>query len=201
MMKGYLDKEQTDIAIQDGWYRTGDMGYIGKRKEFRVSGRLKELIKHKGFQVSPPEVEAELIKHPWVQDCIVIGANDPRDVSFENPRALVVLKPDLPTKDAVRASDEIHRYMMRKMPPHKRLHGGVRIVESIMKNASRKVDATTGSRCGAGVHERRSRSLIPLGSCLFCCGDAEDCRRWEKRKCSEASVGHHTDPNAGFYAV
>ncbi|CAD2217577.1 AMP-binding enzyme/AMP-binding enzyme C-terminal domain containing protein, putative [Angomonas deanei] len=139
MMKGYLDKEQTDIAIQDGWYRTGDMGYIGKRKEFRVSGRLKELIKYKGFQVSPPEVEAELIKHPWVQDCIVIGVNDPRDVSFENPRALVVLKPDLPTKDAVRASDEIYRYMMRKMPPHKRLHGGVRIVESIMKNAAGKL--------------------------------------------------------------
>ncbi|CAD2217574.1 AMP-binding enzyme/AMP-binding enzyme C-terminal domain containing protein, putative [Angomonas deanei] len=139
LMKGYLDKEQTDVTMHEGWYRTGDMGYIGKRKEVFISGRLKELIKYKGFQVSPPEVEAELIKHPWVQDCIVIGVNDPRDVSFENPRALVVLKPDLPTKDAVRASDEIYRYMMRKMPPHKRLHGGVRIVESIMKNATGKL--------------------------------------------------------------
>nr|AGU68032.1 4-coumarate--CoA ligase [Strigomonas galati] len=139
MMKGYLNPEDTAKAIQDGWYRTGDMGYMDKRNLVYISGRLKELIKYKGFQVSPPEVEAVLMKHPWVKDCIVIGVPDQQDISFENPRALVVLVDNLPQQDAVRASDEIYRYMMRKMPPHKRLHGGVRIVDEIMKNATGKL--------------------------------------------------------------
>nr|AGU68031.1 4-coumarate--CoA ligase [Strigomonas galati] len=139
MMKGYLREEETKIAIQDGWYRTGDIGYLDERRLLYISGRLKELIKYKGFQVSPPEVEAELVKHPWVKDCIVLGVPDQQDISFENPRALVVLVDNLPQQDAVRASDEIYRYMMRKMPPHKRLHGGVRIVDEIMKSATGKL--------------------------------------------------------------
>nr|AGU68036.1 4-coumarate--CoA ligase [Strigomonas galati] len=139
LMKGYLNPEDTAKCMQDGWYRTGDLGYVDKRNLLYISGRLKELIKYKGFQVSPPEIEAELIKHPWVKDCIVLGVPDQQDISFENPRALVVLVDNLPVKDAVRASDEIYRYMMRKMPPHKRLHGGVRIVDEIMKNATGKL--------------------------------------------------------------
>nr|AGU68039.1 4-coumarate--CoA ligase [Strigomonas galati] len=138
LMKGYLNKEETALAMQDGWYRTGDIGYVDDRKLLYISGRLKELIKYKGFQVSPPEVEVVLMKHPWVKDCIVLGVPDQQDTSFENPRALVVLVDNLPQQDAVRASDEIYRYMMRKMPPHKRLHGGVRIVDEIMKNATGK---------------------------------------------------------------
>nr|AGU68035.1 4-coumarate--CoA ligase [Strigomonas galati] len=139
MMKGYLKAEDTAKCMQDGWYRTGDIGYVDDRKLLYISGRLKELIKYKGFQVSPPEIESELIKHPWVKDCIVLGVPDQQDISFENPRALVVLVDNLPKEDAVRASDEIYRYMMHKMPPHKRLHGGVRIVDSIMKSATGKL--------------------------------------------------------------
>lgn len=74
-----------------------------------------------------------------MHDCVVIGVPDPRDVSFENPRALVVLKPELPGKDVIRASDEIYRYIMHRMPPHKRLHGGVRIVHEIPRNSAGKV--------------------------------------------------------------
>nr|AGU68038.1 4-coumarate--CoA ligase [Strigomonas galati] len=139
VMKGYLNPEDTAKCMQDGWYRSGDLGYVDKRNLLYISGRLKELIKYKGFQVAPPEIESELVKHPWVKDCIVIGVPDQQDISFENPRALVVLVDNLPVKDAVRASDEIYRYMMRKMPPHKRLHGGVRIVDEIMKNATGKL--------------------------------------------------------------
>lgn len=140
MMKGYLKEEDTAMCMQDGWFRTGDIGKIlPDTEELMITDRLKELIKYKGFQVSPAGLEAVLLSHPWVKDCVVFGVPDPRDVSFENPRALVVLQPHLATKDAVRASDELYRFVMSRMPPHKRLHGGVRVVEEIPRNAAGKL--------------------------------------------------------------
>nr|AGU68037.1 4-coumarate--CoA ligase [Strigomonas galati] len=139
LMKGYLREEDTAVAMQDGWFRTGDIGYMDERKLVYITGRLKELIKYKGYQVSPPEIEAQLVKHPWVKDCIVIGVPDEQDITFESARALVVLKDNLPASDVVRASDHIYRYMIRKMPQHKRLHGGVRVVKDIMKNPTGKL--------------------------------------------------------------
>ncbi|CAD2217583.1 4-coumarate--CoA ligase [Angomonas deanei] len=140
LMKGYLNPEDNASTMQDGWYRTGDIGLIAEASsEIVITDRLKELIKYKGFQVSPAQLEGVILQHPWVHDCIVIGVNDPREASFEVPRALVVLKPDLPTKSAVRASDEIYRFVMSRSPPQKRLHGGVRIVESIPRNPAGKL--------------------------------------------------------------
>ncbi|KAG5480575.1 hypothetical protein LSCM1_06279 [Leishmania martiniquensis] len=139
MMKGYLRDEDTAVCMQDGWYRTGDIGKVLETGELMITDRLKELIKYKGFQVSPAALEALLLTHPWVKDCVVIGVPDPRDVSFENPRALVVLQSSVSPEDAVRASDELYRFVMISMPPHKRLHGGVRVVEEIPRNAAGKV--------------------------------------------------------------
>ncbi|KAG5503075.1 hypothetical protein JIQ42_07038 [Leishmania sp. Namibia] len=139
MMKGYLRDEDTAMCMQDGWYRTGDIGKMLETGELMITDRLKELIKYKGFQVSPAALEALLLTHPWVKDCVVIGVPDPRDVSFENPRALVVLQSSVSPKDAVRASDELYRFVMSRMPPHKRLHGGVRIVNEVPRNLAGKL--------------------------------------------------------------
>ncbi|KAG5507064.1 hypothetical protein JKF63_05810 [Porcisia hertigi] len=139
MMKGYLRDEDTAECMQDGWYRTGDIGKLLESGELMITDRLKELIKYKGFQVSPASLEALLLTHPWVKDCVVIGVPDPRDVSFENPRALVMLQSSVSPKDAVRASDELYRFVMKRMPPHKRLHGGVRIVDEIPRNPAGKL--------------------------------------------------------------
>ncbi|CAJ1004994.1 putative AMP-binding enzyme/AMP-binding enzyme C-terminal domain containing protein [Leishmania naiffi] len=140
IMKGYLRDEDTALCMQDGWYRTGDIGRFDvKSGELVITDRLKELIKYKGFQVSPASLEALLLTHPWVKDCMVIGVPDPRDVSFENPRALVSLQPSVPPKDAVRASDELYHFVMSRMPPHKRLHGGVRIVNEVPRNLAGKL--------------------------------------------------------------
>ncbi|KAG5507336.1 hypothetical protein GH5_07431 [Leishmania sp. Ghana 2012 LV757] len=139
MMKGYLRDEDTAMCMQDGWYRTGDIGKMLETGELMITDRLKELIKYKGFQVSPAALEALLLTHPWVKDCVVIGVPDPRDVSFENPRALVVLQSSVSPEDAVRASDELYRFVMISMPPHKRLHGGVRVVDEIPRNAAGKL--------------------------------------------------------------
>ena len=139
MMKGYLRDEDTAMCMQDGWFRTGDIGKMLETGELMITDRLKELIKYKGFQVSPAGLEAVLLSHPWVKDCVVFGVPDPRDVSFENPRALVVLQPYVSVKDALRASDELYRFIMTRMPPHKRLHGGVRIVDDIPRNGAGKI--------------------------------------------------------------
>nr|AGU68034.1 4-coumarate--CoA ligase [Strigomonas galati] len=140
MMKGYLKEEDNAKAFQDGWYRTGDIGVFNpKNGSLKITDRLKELIKYKGFQISPTSLEAEIARHPWVLESVVISVPDPRDASFENPRALVVLKPGLSEEELDMASDSVYDFIKKHQPPHKRLHGGVRIVSSIPKNASGKV--------------------------------------------------------------
>jgi long-chain acyl-CoA synthetase len=75
-MAGYLPDEATADAFQDGWYRTGDIGNLDADGWLRITDRLKEMIKVRGFQVAPAEVEAILHAHPAVEDCAVFGIPD-----------------------------------------------------------------------------------------------------------------------------
>ncbi|MGW0173741.1 class I adenylate-forming enzyme family protein [Rhodococcus sp. NPDC003322] len=77
LMVGYLPDEATADAFVDGWYRTGDVGYLDADGWLRITDRLKEMIKVKGFQVAPAEIEAVLHGHPAVVDCAVFGVPDP----------------------------------------------------------------------------------------------------------------------------
>ena len=76
MMAGYLPAAATEDAFCDGWYRTGDVGYLDDGGWLRITDRLKEMIKVKGFQVAPAEIEAVLHDHPAVRDCAVFGVPD-----------------------------------------------------------------------------------------------------------------------------
>jgi acyl-CoA synthetase (AMP-forming)/AMP-acid ligase II len=76
-MVGYLPAEATAAAFCDGWYRTGDVGNIDADGWLRLTDRSKEMIKVRGFQVAPAEVEAILHGHPAVADCAVFGIPDP----------------------------------------------------------------------------------------------------------------------------
>ncbi|MFD3459586.1 class I adenylate-forming enzyme family protein [Nocardia fluminea] len=78
-MAGYLPGDATAAAYVDGWYRTGDVGYLDDDGWLRLTDRLKEMIKVRGFQVAPAEVEAVLHGHPAVADCAVFGVPDPAD--------------------------------------------------------------------------------------------------------------------------
>jgi long-chain acyl-CoA synthetase len=78
-MAGYLPDDATAAAYADGWYRTGDVGYLDDDGWLRLTDRLKEMIKVRGFQVAPAEVEAVLHGHPAVADCAVFGVPDPAD--------------------------------------------------------------------------------------------------------------------------
>lgn len=76
LMAGYLPVEATGEAIRDGWYRTGDVGWLDTGGWLRITDRLKEMIKVRGFQVAPAEIEAVLHGHPAVKDCAVFGIPD-----------------------------------------------------------------------------------------------------------------------------
>ena len=79
LMAGYLPAEATAEAFADGWYRTGDVGSVDAGGWLRITDRSKEMIKVRGFQVAPAEIEAVLHGHPAVADCAVFGIPDPAD--------------------------------------------------------------------------------------------------------------------------
>lgn len=93
VMLGYRnDRKATEETIdKDGWLHTGDLGYYDEDGDLFIVDRLKELIKYKGFQVSPSEIESLLLSHPAVSDAAVVGKPDPD--AGELPVAFVVKSP------------------------------------------------------------------------------------------------------------
>ena len=91
-MAGYLPEEANAEAFVDGWYRTGDVGWLEPEGWVHLTDRSKEMIKVNGFQVAPAEMEAVLHGHPAVVDCAVFGIAD--EQAGEVPVAAVQLDPD-----------------------------------------------------------------------------------------------------------
>jgi acyl-CoA synthetase (AMP-forming)/AMP-acid ligase II len=89
LMSGYLPAEETAESFSDGWYRTGDVGYVEPDGWLHLTDRSKEMIKVRGFQVDPAEVEGVLLGHAAVLDCAVFGVPDP--VNGESIIAAVTL--------------------------------------------------------------------------------------------------------------
>ena len=133
VMKGYLNNEAaTRSTIDDeGWLHTGDIGHIDADGHLFVVDRLKELIKYKGFQVPPAELEALLLTHPQVADAAVIGLPD--DEAGEIPAAYVVLKQG----QDVTAAD-IQRFVAEKVASYKQVRK-LTFVDAIPKSASGKI--------------------------------------------------------------
>jgi len=124
IMLGYLNNpEATANAItEDSYFKTGDIGYEDKDGNVFITDRVKELIKYKGFQVPPAELEGKLMAHPKINDCAVIGIYE-EALASEVPRAYVVPKPGV-SKDGL--AEEIIQYVHESVAQHKRLRGGVR---------------------------------------------------------------------------
>eukprot|EP01137_Pigoraptor_chileana_P032793 Opistho-2@22770 len=135
VMKGYLNRDDATKAtiLDDGFLRTGDIGFIDKDGYLHIQDRVKELIKYKGFQVPPAELEALLLGHPSIADCAVIGRPCPE--AGELPLAFVVTKPNI--SDV--AESEIQSWVAERVAPHKKLRGGVRFVPQVPKSASGKI--------------------------------------------------------------
>lgn len=134
IMKGYHNNKQAtdDIMVEGGWLRTGDIAHYDDKFQFYITDRLKELIKVKGFQVAPAELEEILRDHPNVSDAAVVGLADSK--SGEVPRAFIVRKPNTKVDE-----NEIKEFVANKVATYKKLEGGVIFLDSIPKNASGKI--------------------------------------------------------------
>lgn len=138
--------EEVDGTI---WYKTGDVGFQDEKHNFYITDRVKELIKYKGFQVAPAELEGKLMDHPLVNDVAVIGVED-AEQHTEVPRAYIVHAKrggDAGEKESGRPKDqesakdaeEIIAWTAGKVSSHKRLRGGIRFIDEIPKSASGKI--------------------------------------------------------------
>ena len=132
VMKGYLNNPQATAATidEDGWLHTGDLGYMDADGHLYVVDRLKELIKYKGFQVPPAELEAVLLRHPDVADAAVIGLPD--DEAGEIPAGYVVLRPG-----ATASPEEIMRFVAGEVAHYKQIRR-LEVIDEIPKSAAGK---------------------------------------------------------------
>ena len=132
VMIGYLNNETAtqDTLTSDGWLKTGDVAIIDADGYMFIVDRLKELIKYKGFQVAPAELEACLVAHPQIQDAAVIGLPD--EEAGEVPVAFVVCADPAPSPE------EIQSYVGTQLSHYKQLHR-VTFVEAIPKSPSGKI--------------------------------------------------------------
>ncbi|KAJ1819139.1 hypothetical protein LPJ56_001649, partial [Coemansia sp. RSA 2599] len=137
VMVGYLNNKQaTDETIQsDGYLHTGDIGYIDDAGNIFITDRKKELIKYKGFQIPPAELEGLLTDHPAVIDAAVIPVYDESRVS-EIPKAFVVVSPDS-KKPGI--EKDIADWLASRVVDYKRLRGGVEVIDAIPKSSTGKI--------------------------------------------------------------
>jgi acyl-CoA synthetase (AMP-forming)/AMP-acid ligase II len=133
VMKGYWNRPQetADTIIEDGWLRTGDIGYFDEDGHLYIVDRKKELIKYKGYQIAPAELEGLLLGHPAVLDAAVIPKRQPDGSDF--PKAFVVLKPG-----ATATAEEIQGFIEERVAPYKKIRE-LEFIDLIPKSLSGKI--------------------------------------------------------------
>jgi acyl-CoA synthetase (AMP-forming)/AMP-acid ligase II len=129
-MVGYLPESETAAAFVDGWYRTGDIGWLEPEGWLHITDRLKEMIKVRGFQVAPAEIEAVLHADARVRDCAVFGVDDP-----ELGEAIVAAV--VPAEDATVAPGELQATVAEQLAGYKRIRHLV-VVDEIPRLPSGK---------------------------------------------------------------
>ncbi|KAF7547164.1 hypothetical protein G7Z17_g7910 [Cylindrodendrum hubeiense] len=134
VIQGYFENEQATMESwnKDGFFKTGDLMRVDKHGLMYVEGRVKELIKVRGFQVAPEELEGELTAHTKIDDAAVIGVM--RENNDELPRAYIVRTPGSNLTES-----QVHDYMKGRLARYKQLAGGIKFVPSIPKLASGKI--------------------------------------------------------------
>ena len=131
IMKGYLDNEESTRAAFDelGYYRSGDIGHVDEEGRWYIVDRVKELIKYKGYQVAPAQLEAILLSHPNVADAAVVGV--PAGDDGESPKAYVV-------RNAPVDSDELIDFVSAQVAPYKRVRA-IEFISEIPRSATGKI--------------------------------------------------------------
>ncbi|MFD6287409.1 4-coumarate--CoA ligase family protein [Streptomyces sp. NPDC060205] len=134
VMKGYLGRpvETAQMIDDDGWLSTGDVGHVDANGWLYVVDRVKELIKYKGFQVAPAELEALLLTHPGIADAAVIGVYDTDN--NERPHAYVVRQPAAPDL----TGNDVMEYVAERVAPYKKVRH-VTFLDAVPRAASGKI--------------------------------------------------------------
>lgn len=134
VMVGYLNNEKatSETLDEEGWLHTGDVAYYDEDGYFYIVDRCKELIKVKGNQVSPTELENLLLELPGVADVAVVGVPD--TLAGEVPRAFVVRR-----EGAKLSEDDVASHVNPKVAHYKKLSGGVKFVQMIPRNPNGKI--------------------------------------------------------------
>ncbi|KAJ2400607.1 hypothetical protein GGI23_001931 [Coemansia sp. RSA 2559] len=144
VMAGYLNrKEETEQSIDaDGFFHTGDIGYVDAQQNVFLTDRKKELIKYNGFQVAPAELEGIMLQHPDVRDCAVVGIFDEARQT-EVPRAFLVLSQRTNDEKIDVMADDIANQVVEwtnsQVAYYKHLRGGFVVLDAIPKSASGKI--------------------------------------------------------------
>jgi len=131
VMVGYFAQPGATAATidEDGWLHTGDIGTVDEQGLCRIVDRVKELIKYKGFQVAPAELEAVLLKHPSIKDAAVVRSPD--EEAGEVPKAFVV-------SDGTLSEEDVMTFVAEHVSPHKKVRR-VEFVDAIPKAPSGKI--------------------------------------------------------------
>ncbi|CAE6536844.1 unnamed protein product [Rhizoctonia solani] len=144
VMKGYLNNPTAtaNSITSDGWFKTGDIAVRDSDGFFTIVDRLKELIKYKGFQVPPADLENVLLTHPDIIDVGVVGVHS-EEQATELPRAYVVHRAGYNSFKSQAERDafgkEVQTWIQSKVAKHKYLRGGVSVVDAIPKSAAGKI--------------------------------------------------------------
>ncbi|KAH9996648.1 AMP binding protein [Russula compacta] len=139
VMKGYLNNTAAtaNSITADGWFKTGDVAVRDEEGYYKIVDRKKELIKYKGFQVPPAELESVLLQHPEIVDAAVIGVDDPAQAT-ELPRAYIVHRAGA-TNAPTSFPKDVQLWIEARVAKHKFLRGGVVIINAIPKSAAGKI--------------------------------------------------------------
>ncbi|KAL4999351.1 hypothetical protein BDV10DRAFT_193772 [Aspergillus recurvatus] len=158
---GYMnDRASTEACLTASrWFKTGDIGYEDARGNLHITDRAKDMIKFKGFQIAPTELEDILIEHPAVRDVAVIGIWN-EEMHSEVPLAYLVGKGDMAMAEHEGAALSVMEYLRGKVVHYKHLRGGVIWIEQIPKSPSGKI-LKRELRDRVGTADKGKRILAP----------------------------------------
>lgn len=144
----YNDMKSTQEVYEDGWYRTGDLGHFDSNKYLHINSRIKDIIRLELFDLSPLEIEAEIMKMPDIAMVVVVGIPD--ELKWSILAALVIRRPN----SNITEQDVEYQVASRK-PDYKQLRGGVYFVDNVPTTANGKVSRRLATEKAIALHNSK----------------------------------------------
>lgn len=147
----YNDITATQQVYKDGWYRTGDLGQFDSNKYLHINGRIKDIIRLELFDISPIEIENEIMKMPGVSLVVVVGVPD--EMKWNLLAALIIKRPD-----SLITHQDVRDLVASRKPDYKHLNGGVYFVESVPTTPNGKVLRRHATQEAIALYSKRNEN-------------------------------------------